>query len=164
MLEGRRQDHRLSGHEPSFFTETLERALAGDPEIIEAGDGLPGRRAKKRELHFPLFDEETGPFYFDLTVPCEESRIEGAALQFIRLVFGQIVPMDNAARAIPCQHDENEELLGVRLEAAALWVAFSYSSTLWNTEWDVHFQFAEDGSWTCLGIPDWKSPGNYIAP
>lgn len=163
MAEDRRHDYRLTGREPSFFTDTLELALAGKPEVIEAGDGPPGREAQRRELYFALFDAETGPFYFDLTIPSEESRIDDAALQFLRFVFSRLIPMDDAARSIPCEHDENEELLGVTIDAAAHWVVFSYSSTLWNTEWEVHFQFADDGSWTCLGIPDWKSPGSYIA-
>jgi len=70
--------------------------------------------------------------------------------------------MDDAARAIPSTEDENEYLFSVTLDADSGAVALDYAASAFNTEWSVHFRPEADGSFTCLGIPDWREPGRYI--
>lgn len=162
MPEDRRHDHRLAIHAPSFFRERLEEALQGAPRIYGMGEGLPGRPARKRMLEYVLFGEETGPFHFTVSLLLEAGDPDERALQFARTVFDELAAMDDAARAIPSQYDENEELFEVEIDCDQRMVALRYSSTLWNTEWDVHFRWDASGGWTCLGIPDWREPGRYI--
>lgn len=162
MLRNRKHDYRLATHAPSFFREALERAMRGAPQIYAQGEGLPGRQTRKRTFEYALFDEETGPFYFTLAILLEAGEPDENAIQFVRTVFDELTRMDDAARAIPSHYDENEELFEIEIDLDLSKVVFCYSSTLWNTEWVVHFRLDESGSWVCLGIPDWKSPGCYI--
>lgn len=162
MLEDRRHDHRLASHPPSFFRGALEQALQGVPRIYAEGEGLPGRQARKRTIEYALFDEETGPFYFTLSILLESGEPDEGAMRFVGTVFDELTRMDDAARAIPSNHDENEELFDVEVDFDLRKATFHYSSTLWNTEWVVHFRFDENVGWACLGIPDWREPGRYI--
>jgi len=162
VLEDRRHDHRLASHPPSFFRERLEQALQGVPRIYAEGEGLPGRQARKRTFEYALFDEDTGSFYFTLSILLEAGEPDDGALRFVRAVFDELIRMDDAARAIPYAHDENEELLEVEVDLDLRSCVLHYSSTLWNTEWVVDFRFDENGGWVCLGIPDWREPGRYI--
>jgi hypothetical protein len=162
VLKDRRHDYRLAQRNADFFSEVLERALLTSPEIHEAGSGLQNRRQDKRILVCELFNQETGPFYFCLSVAKPEGDLDQADLAFIRKVFANIIALDDAARAIPSNYDENEELFEICVDAAAGSVVLDYSSTLWNTEWGVYFCLAEGGGFECLGIPDWKSPGKFI--
>jgi hypothetical protein len=73
-----------------------------------------------------------------------------------------MIGMDDAARAIPSAEDENEYLASVTIDADGGTVQLGYVSSLWNTEWSVHFCPHDDGSFTCLGIPDWREPGRFI--
>lgn len=162
MLKDRRHDYRLSHSNADFFSKALERGLLTSPEIREAGSGLQNRRQDKRIIVYELFDQETGPFYFCLSVAKPKGVLDQADLAFIRKVFANIIALDDAARAIPSHYDENEELFEICVDAAAGTVVLDYSSTLWNTEWGVHFCRADGGGFECLGIPDWKSPGQFI--
>lgn len=162
MLEDRKHDYRLAVHPPSFFRERLEQALQSEPRIYAAGEGLPGRQARKRTIEYALFDEDTGPFWFTLSILLEAGDPDEGAMRFVRTVFDELVRMDDAARAIPSNHDENEELFEVEVDLDLRRCVFHYSSTLWNTEWGVDFRFDESGGWECLGIPDWREPGRYI--
>lgn len=162
MLEARKHDYRLASHPQSFFRERLEQALQGAPRIYAKGEGLPGRQARKRTFEYALFDEETGPFYFTLSILLESGEPDEGALRLVRTVFDGLIRMDDAARAIPSNHDENEELFEVEVDLDLRKVIFHYSSTLWNTEWAVDFRSDERGGWVCLGIPDWREPGRYI--
>lgn len=162
MLKDRRHDYRLSLSTADFFSEVLERALLTSPEVHEAGSGLQNRKQDKRIVVYELFDQEVGPFYFCLSVAKPQGDLDQADLAFIRKVFTNIIALDDAARAIPSQYDENEELFEICVDAAAGMVVLDYSSTLWNTEWGVHFRMTDSGGFECLGIPDWKSPGQFI--
>jgi len=162
VLEDRKHDYRLAIRPPSFFREMLEQALQGAPRIYAEGEGLPGRQARKRTLEYALFDDDTGPFYFTLSILLEAGEPDEGALRFVRAVFDELIRMDDAARAIPSNHDENEELFEVEIDLDLRKAVFCYSSTLWNTEWVVDFQLDEHAGWACLGIPDWREPGRYI--
>jgi hypothetical protein len=160
VLKDRKHDYRLATYPSSFFGDALEKALRGAPQIYVQGEGLPGRQAAKRTFEYTLFDEDSGPFYFRLSIVLEMGEPDEGAMRFVRTVFNELIRMDDAARAIPSNYDENEELFEVEIDLRN--VVLCYSSTLWNTEWDVHFRFGESGDWVCLGIPDWQSPGHFI--
>jgi hypothetical protein len=162
VLKDRKHDYRLATHTPSFFREALEKALRGAPRIYVQGEGLPGRQVAKRTFEYDLFDEDAGPFYFTLSILREEGEPDESDMRFVGTVFDELIRMDDAARAIPSHYDENEERFDVEIDLDLRKVVFSYSSTLWNKEWVVHFRLAESGDWVCLGIPDWKSPGCFI--
>ncbi|MEE4315871.1 MAG: hypothetical protein V2I74_02705 [Erythrobacter sp.] len=162
MLKDRKHYYRLATRPPSFFRETLEKALCRAPRIYEQGEGPPGRQAAKRTFELALFDEAKDPFYFTLSILREAGEPDENDMSLVGTVFDELIRMDDAARAIPCQYDENEELFEVEIDLDQRQVVFRYSSTLWNTEWTVHFRSDESGAWVCLGIPDWQSPGRYI--
>lgn len=162
MLDDRKHEYRLATHPVSFFRAALDRALPLQPIVIGKGQGLQGREAVKRTFEYALFDEQTGPFYFYLSILLEKGELDASSFEFVRQVFDQLVTMDDAARSIPCQHDENEELMEVEIDLDLRTCVLGYSSTLWNTEWGVHFKQAENGEWVCLGIPDWGSPCSFI--
>jgi hypothetical protein len=162
MLKDRKHDYRLATYTASFFREALERALRGAPRIFGQGEGLPGRRAAKQTFEYALFDDDIGPFYLALSILREEGEPDESDMGLVAKVFDDLIPMDDAARAIPSNYDENEELFEVEIDLDLRIVVFNYSSTLWNTEWGVHFQLDEKGKWVCLGIPDWRSPGRFV--
>ena len=162
MLKDRKHDYRLATHPPSFFREVLEKALRGAPRIYLQGEGPPNRQAAKRTFEYDLFDEDAGPFYFTLSLLRDKGEPDESDMRLVWAVFDELIRMDDAARALPSNYDENEELFEVAIDPDLRKVVFCYSSTLWNTEWVVHFRLDESGDWVCLGIPDWKSPGCFI--
>lgn len=161
MTAPRRHDYRLSALGPAFFLEALEAALARPPEIIIPGDPHAGRYGKRRTFLWDLFGAGEGGFDFHLAVFRDEGAPE-TVHPLARSVFAQLVAMDDAARAIPGEEDENEYLFSVTLDADCGMVQLDYASSAVNTEWSVHFRPVGDGTYTCLGIPDWRTPGRYI--
>ena len=160
-LENRKHDYRLSQHNAEFFVEVIENCLQGVPVIFKAGE--PEMRPySKRTFAFEPFDQDKGPYYFGTSIRFDQDELDEEARAFVRAVAGELIAMDDAARAIPCEHDENEELFEVEIDPAEGLVQFNYSSTLWNTEWAVHYHFDDEGEWKCLGMPDWRNPGQYI--
>lgn len=160
-LENRKHDYRLSQHSAAFFVDVVERCLNGEPQIIEKGEPEM-RPVPKRTFAFEPFDQEKGPCYFGLSIQFDDDELDTDAQAFVTTVAGQLITMDDAARAIPCEHDENEELFEIEIDPAARRVQLNYSSTLWNTEWTVHYRFDDGDGWKCLGMPDWRNPGQYI--
>jgi hypothetical protein len=132
-LENRKHDYRLSQHSAAFFVEVIERCLKGEPEIVEKGKPEM-RPIPKRTFAFEPFDPQSGPFYFGLSIQLDQDELDEAARVFVRSVASELIAMDDAARAIPCEHDENEELFEVEIDPAERRVQLNYSSTLWNTE------------------------------
>ncbi len=161
MAEPRRHDYRLSAKPPVFFAEALERALAKPPDIITPGDPDAGRSSKRRTFLWDLFGAGEDGFDFHLAVFSDAGEPE-AAHPLARRAFAAMIGMDDAARAIPSAEDENEYLASVTIDADGGTVQLGYVSSLWNTEWSVHFRPHDDGSFTCLGIPDWREPGRFI--
>ena len=161
MTASRRHDYRLSSRPPAFFVQALEAALRYPPEIITPGEPGGGRYGKRRTFLWDLFGAGGSGFDFHLAVFSDAGAPE-AAHPLVRSVFAQLVAMDDAARTIPSAGDENEYLLSVTLDADSGLVQLDYASSVVNTEWSVHFRIGADGSCTCLGIPDWRTPGQYI--
>ena len=153
MAETRRHEYRLGQRPSAFFADALERALLQPPEIVERGDPNGGRYGKRRTFLWDLFGDGSDGFDFHLVVYSDAGAPE-AAWPLARRVFTHLVAMDDAARAFPSADDENEYLWSVTLDADSGAVQLDYASTLWNSEWRVGFRSEENGSFTCLGIPD----------
>ena len=156
-----RHDYRLSARDPAFFTAALERALLQPPEIIVPGDPNAGRYNKRRTFLWDLFGAGEEGFDFHLVAYSAAGPPEDAH-QLARRVFASLIAMDDAARAIPVAGDENEYLFSVTLDLDNGVVQLDYAASTVNTEWTVHFLPGEDGTFTCLGIPDWRNPGRFI--
>jgi hypothetical protein len=153
VADARRHDYRLGQQLPAFFSDALERTLSRPPEIVERGDRHGGRYGKRRTFLWDLFSDGADGFDFHLVVFSDAGAPE-AAHPLVQRVFSHLIAMDDAARAMPCADDENEYLWSVTLDADKNAVLLDYVSTLWNSEWSVGFRVQEDGSFTCLGIPD----------
>jgi len=153
VAEARRHDYRLGQRPSAFFAAALERALLRPPEVIERGDPKGGRYGKRHTFLWDLFGDGAEGFDFHLVVYSDAGAPE-ATYPLARRVFAHLVAMDDAARAIPSADDENEYLWSVSLDADCGTVQLDYASSLWNSEWSVGFRFEENGSFTCLGIPD----------
>ena len=95
QMFARKHDYRLGRHPPSFFRERLEQALQGAPRIYAKGEGLPGRQARKRTFEYALFDEDTGPFYFTLSILLDAGEPDEGALRLVRTVFDDLIRMDD---------------------------------------------------------------------
>lgn len=161
MTPSRRHDFRLSSHPPAFFIEALEAALTHSPEIITPGEPGGGRYGKRRTFLWDLFGDGRDGFDFHLVV-FSDAGAPAALYPLIRSVFAQLIAMDDAARTIPSAGDENEYLLSVTLDADSGLVQLDYAASAVNSEWSVHFRSGADGTFACLGIPDWRTPGQYI--
>lgn len=157
----RRNEYRLSGKPAPFFTDALERALAQPPEIVMPGDPNGGRYGKRRTFLWDLAGPDGEELDYHLAVFSDVGAPEDA-FPFARRVFADLVAMDDAARAIPGEADENEYLFSVTLDPECGAAELGYASTRCNTEWSVHFRAREDGTFACLGIPDWRTPGAFI--
>lgn len=162
MADTRRDDYRLSARPSAFVVAALDRALAQPPEIVLPGDPGAGRYGKRRTFLWDLFGEGGEPFDFHLAVLSDAGPPEAAHPLALR-VFAALTALDDAARAIPSSEDENEYLWSVTLDADSGMVQLDYAATAFNTEWSVHFRPEDDGTFTCLGIPDWREPGRYIS-
>ena len=163
MTDAFRHDYRLSLQLGGYFADALERALAAGPVYV--GDDI-----RFAELYgggtfaiLSVFEEDARPHLFPLSIRVPDGDVSPDLAEEARQLFAQLVAMDDAARAIPRQHDENEELESVILLPDTAIAVLHYISNLWNNEWDVHFQRADDGAFQLLGIPDNRNPGAFIA-
>ncbi len=161
MADARRHDYRLSARPTAFFADALEAALSRSPEIVLPGDPGAARYGQRRAFLWDLFGDGADGFDFHLVVLSASGAPE-AAHPLVRRISADLVAMDDAARAIPSDQDENEYLWSVTLDAEAGAVQLDYAATAFNTGWSVHFRLDETGGWTCLGIPDWREPGRFI--
>ena len=150
----RKQDFRLSLQPPSFFAEALEQALAAGPVYLGDEVRAPCRKGSQRYALLQLFEEDARPHFFNLLVHVPQGEFTLALADAARELFSQLVVMDDGARALPSQYDENEELAAVVLYPVSGEAPLQYYSTLWNSEWYVAFVRSENSIWQCSGIYD----------
>ena len=158
MLKDRKHDYRLANRNAEFFSDALERALRAEPDYADEDI----RFSETYGGVVPVFSDDDRPYFFDLQMRVADGEVSLDLTEAARQLFAQLIAMDNAARVIPTQHDENEELASVILLDDAGIAVLHYHSTLWNSAWDVHFRRNTSGQYELLGIPDSRSPGEFI--
>ena len=163
MTDAFRHDYRLSLQADGYFADALERALVAGPVYV--GDDIRFAESYGGGTFaiLSVFDEDARPHFFPLSIRVPDGDVSPDLAEEARQLFAQLVVMDDAARAIPRQHDENEELAGVILLPDTGFAVLQYISNLWNSEWDVHFQRDDGGAYRLLGIPHNRNPGAFIA-
>lgn len=162
MSEQWKHDYRLSLQPAGFFTEALDRALANGPAYVGNESRIGEFSGGGTFAIFNVFDEDDRPHFFGLHVQLPDGEVTPELARSARNLFAQLIAMDDAARTIPRQHDENEELADVAILTCEGLAILHYYSTLWNSEWGVRFKLGADGNYDLLGIPDWRNPGKFI--
>ena len=162
MTDDFKHDFRLSLQAEGYFSDALERALMAEPVYIGEDIRFAQDYGGGVFAILSVFDEDARPHFFSLSLRLPDGVMTPNLVEEARQLFNQLVAMDDAARAIPRKHDENEELEGVILLSDRDIAVLQYTSNLWNTEWGVHFLRDESGAYRLLGIPDYRNPGTFI--
>ncbi|MCX7358940.1 MAG: hypothetical protein NT015_12470 [Alphaproteobacteria bacterium] len=91
-----------------------------------------------------------GDLEFEVWLPSDRGSLPPAHVSTAKSVLGQIVRMDDEARAIPDIIDSDENLAWVAINDDG--VEFHYFANSVSSEWSVLFAMDENGVWRCRGI------------
>jgi len=150
--------YALSKHSSSYYLKQFREdrieiqpardaglyAIVGG-ELVRAASGTSAGLHLEASPGTGILTIETDRSSFDLCFPCEGRRVEARFIQVGREVLGQIVEMDDAARALSQQKNYREELAYVDLAVET--VELHYFANTVNAEWSVFFRRSGEGRW-----------------
>ena len=137
-----RNTFRLGVKQSSDYLELFRIA----PIVIHPATG-----GQRRTRPLAVAELGDGDLAFEVFMPAEGDEVPQKFIHIAESVLSKIVEMDDAARAIPSDYDDDECLAYMKIDELGNVDLHYFSSTV-NSEWSVRFTPGEDGQWMCRGI------------